>query len=152
MKFVRLLKAKKIKAEEILTTSMLEKAIDEYDQTGKINDILKRVEPTDIGQGYGYKLFNKDWNDIQLDEVIYIPEYGYREGTDIPESYYTKQDFLNIVGGNDRRAQNLFSDVDWQSPETLAYEWDWLTDYNETGKNAPEDFEPKYDEKGQYKK
>lgn len=149
MKFIKLLKAKKIKAEEIITKDILTKAIDEYDKTGEMNDTLVIFVPQWIGQGYGYKI-DKNWEEIQPNEVIYIPEYGYREETHIPESFYTKQDFINIVGKE--RAKQLFYDVDWQFPETLADEYDWQTDYEETGKNAPEGFEPKYDEKGQYKK
>lgn len=40
-------------------------------------DIEKNPYVTDrswIGQGYGYKA---DWDSAELDDVIYIPEYGY---------------------------------------------------------------------------
>lgn len=140
MKFVKLVKS----ASGYISKKQLQDAIDNNDE-----NILSMFKAEWIGQGYGYKS-EKNWNEMQLDEVIYIPEYGYREGTDIPEDLYTKQDFLNIVGGNEGRAQNLFSDVDWQSPETLANEWDWMTDYNETANTPHEGVEPQYDEEGHY--
>lgn len=138
MKYVKVLKS----ASNYVSKQELQNAIDNNDEK-----ILSMFKAEWIGQGYGYKS-EKNWNEMKSDEVIYIPEYGYKQGTDIPEDFYTKQDFIDIVG--EVRAQNLFSDVDWQYPETLAEEYDWQTDYNETGANAPEGFEPKYDEKGNY--
>lgn len=88
---------------------------------------LLRLFPAEwIGQGFGYKL-SKNWEDMQMDEVIYVPEYGY-EGVPLSvENMYTKKDFIDITG-NDTSAQILFDLVDWQSPETLHNE---LCDNNE---------------------
>ena len=117
--------------DNVYTIDMLEKAIDTQDM-----NVLKVFKSRDIGQGYGYKLY-KDWDKIEDDEVIYIPEYAYKQiepeekWFDVPFSIngcYTKEDFIDIVG-DEERAQTLFEDVDWQYPETLADEYDWQTDY-----------------------
>lgn len=87
-----------------------------------------------IGQGYGYKETGKEWNDIEDDEIIYIPEYGY-DNNDTYDGYtverknaYTKNDFKrlikenNINGDTDLQAMILFDEVDWQFPESLIDE------------------------------
>ena len=92
-----------------------------------------------IGQGYGYKLTEKEWNDLDDDEIIYIPEYGYEreEGKRFVEraDAYTKRDFIQLIrncddkfldigrqGQVDRMAKELFEAVDWQYPESLLQE------------------------------
>ena len=92
-----------------------------------------------IGQGYGYKLTEKEWNDLDNDEIIYIPEYGYEreEGKRFVEraDAYTKRDFIQLIrncddkfldigrqGQVDRMAKELFEAVDWQYPESLLQE------------------------------
>jgi hypothetical protein len=87
----------------------------------------------DIGQGYGYKL-DKEWDDIDEQEIIYIPEYGYEE-TDFNETIYverssafSKEDFIELVrnyGINDHIeeiARRLFNWCDWQFPTTVIEE------------------------------
>lgn len=74
----------------------------------------------DIGQGYGFKNYGA-WEDIGADEVIYIPEYSYKEAVDI-DGIYTKQDFIELCNNDVDRAFSLFDMVDWQSPETLLIE------------------------------
>lgn len=88
---------------------------------------LEKVIPSEwIGQGYGYKP-DIDWDTVDLDEIIYIPECAYMDNDckcDPISSVYTKQDFLDICG-NDNDAEILYSIVDWQCPETLCDELDW---------------------------
>ncbi len=94
-----------------------------------------------IGQGYGYKYTEKDWEDIDNDEIIYIPEYGYEDEVDgfvvNRENAYNKRDLREVVKNKypkvkgellDRLACLLFDAIDWQFPET-AIEEEWL--YNE---------------------
>lgn len=88
------------------------------------NDYIpEEFYPVYIGQGYGYKK-DIDWEQVSPEEVIYIPEYGYRNGTICEDSIYTKKDFIDITGGDNKLAQELFEDVDWQHPETLYDEWE----------------------------
>ena len=92
-----------------------------------------------IGQGYGYKVTDTAWNDLNDDEIIYIPEYGYerKEGKHFVEraDAYTKRDFIQLIrnyddkfldigrqGQVDRMARELFEAVDWQYPESLLQE------------------------------
>jgi len=150
MKFIRVIKSN----SSYISSSMVEQSIENYEETGKVDEILLQLKPRFIGQGYGYKS-DKKWEDMAMDEVIYIPEGGYTKGTNgtnIPESFYTKEDFIKIqeYEGGEPRAKILFEDVDWQDPNTLSEEYDWRTDYNESGSEAPEDFEPQYDEEGRY--
>lgn len=91
-----------------------------------------------IGQGDGYKAM-EDWNDLNDDDIIYIPEYGYdKEDGKILVSRgdaYSKNDFKKVIRELDdrykdigrctevdRMAMELFDMVDWQYPESLAYE------------------------------
>ena len=49
-----------------------------YEQVKDLPQVaLLRLFPTEwLGQGWGYKL-DKSWEDMQMDEVVYVPEYGY---------------------------------------------------------------------------
>lgn len=98
---------------------------DEYQDSDNTAFNLEDIIPSEwIGQGYGYKP-DIDWNTVDLDEIIYIPECAYGDNEyDDPTSVYTKQDFLDICG-NDNDAEELHSMVDWQCPETLYDELDW---------------------------
>lgn len=53
----------------------------------------------------------------KLNEVCYVPEL------DEDNSGFTYEDFLNLTGGNEKIATQLFESVDWQSPGTLLDEW-----------------------------
>lgn len=122
------------------------------------HEFLELFYSRDIGQGMGYKL-DKDWDKMLDDEIIYIPEVGYREKltdnlrkfpTDI-DCVYTKQDFINIVKDEvkpsrvDEEAQALFDAVDWQTPEALAEEWEFDSEYEEPSDKA---FDPKINCRG----
>lgn len=75
-----------------------------------------------IGQGYGYKNPNYKTED----EIIYIPEYAYKDGH--AEYGYSFSDFLAICDGYRKRAEFLFEWVDWQHPETAYDELDFDND------------------------
>ena len=89
-----------------------------------------------IGQGYGYKETEKEWNDIDDDEIIYIPEYGYNDDHTVSRNdAYTKSDFIKLTSDfmntTDKTVQSedieqlameLFDAVDWQYPESLIDE------------------------------
>ena len=87
-----------------------------------------------IGQGSGYKI-DKDWEEINNDEIIYIPEFGYdKDGTVNRENAFSKRDFREVVkeaysklkGADlDYVASLLFFAVDWQFP-TTAVDEEWL--------------------------
>ena len=89
-----------------------------------------------IGQGWGYKE-EKAWDEIDNDEIIYIPEYGYTDdGTVDRENAYNKRDLREVVKQTypklkgerlDTLASILFNSIDWQFPET-AIDEDWLLD------------------------
>lgn len=93
-----------------------------------------------IGQGYGYKVTETAWDDLNNDDIIYIPEYAYEkedDGTVIVsrENAYSKRDFIRLIRELDdryldiarqaevkRMAAELFAAVDWQFPESLLNE------------------------------
>lgn len=117
------------------------------------HEYLELFYSRDIGQGMGYKL-DKEWDKMLDNEIIYIPEVGYREKltdrlskfpTDI-DCVYTKQDFIDIVKDKvkpsriNEEAQALFYAVDWQTPEALAEEWEFDSEYEEPSDKA---FDPK---------
>ena len=92
---------------------------------GKRYDEIPDLCFQDIGQGYGYKdgaayIYGK-WC------VCYIPEYCYIfDNQGIPElnidSCYTRADFLELAGGDENKAVELFCAVDWQHPSSLVDE------------------------------
>lgn len=89
------------------------------------NEELKAAFPKEwIGQGWGYKADISDFANTPFDTVLYIPEYGYDEN-DIPirENIYSKLDFTHIAE-DAQLAEELFTEVDWQFPETLMGEWE----------------------------
>ena len=79
-----------------------------------------------IGQGMGYK---KDVvitdKDLDENEVIYIPEYGYDDKCKpLTDCIYSKKDLLEICKGDEDLTEFMWETLDWQSPETLYEEWD----------------------------
>lgn len=93
-----------------------------------------------IGQGYGYKVTDTTWDDLNDDDIIYIPEYAYEkedDGTILVnrENAYSKSDFIQLIRELDdryldigrqvevkRMAMELFEALDWQYPESLLNE------------------------------
>lgn len=92
-----------------------------------INRNSKIVKPEWIGQGYGYKS-DKPWKLMKNVDVVYIPEYGFDSDENISE-LYTKSDFIDLANGNEKFAETIFDNVDWQFPET------WLDEY-ENGRHC----------------
>lgn len=90
---------------------------------------IKEMPQEWIGQGYGYKKYDFDWENGNPTDIIYIPEYAYYEGDDLIEvprdCAYSKQDFIGICNGDESNALYLFECVDWQFPETMYNEIDW---------------------------
>lgn len=89
------------------------------------NEELKAAFPKEwMGQGWGCKADISDFANTPFDTVLYIPEYGYDEN-DIPirENIYSKLDFAHIAE-DAQLAEELFTEVDWQFPETLMGEWE----------------------------
>lgn len=75
----------------------------------------------------GYYKANIPWGefkDVDLDEIVYIPENGY-EYLDSGEidvdmlCYYTAGNLINMFNGNVEAAEVLFDTLDWQFPDTL---------------------------------
>ena len=85
-----------------------------------------RTMPQDwIGQGYGYKDNDFDWNNGDATLIIYIPEYAYNEDNVVKrEDAYSKQDFIEICDGDEEKALYIFDTVDWQFPENLIDDWE----------------------------
>ena len=67
---------------------------------------------------------NGEFAEIDLDEIIYIPENGFEYlangELDVYElSIHTAQDLIDMFNGNVGAAEVLFDTLDWQYPETL---------------------------------
>lgn len=109
--------------------------LSEFEQYNKNKNV-----PRDwIGQGYGYKDPDFDWDNGDPSDIIYIPEYGYSDEDTTVErkNAYSKKDFINAVREMfefdkikvsekdiDGIAYEVFDTVDWQFPESLLNEWD----------------------------
>lgn len=83
-----------------------------------------KLQPNLFTQGSCYRT-EVAWKDVEPDEIVYIPEYGYeyREVEDL----YTKQDLINAVVEYDfpeKYAETLLDMLDWQSPYTFLNEID----------------------------
>lgn len=93
---------------------------------------IERTYPTTVGRyfpesngleeqiiraPYGQGCIYKNWEAFATDPsaVCYIPE--------LSDETYSQNDFVNMCGGNKSLAEELFSSVDWQQPETLLDEW-----------------------------
>ena len=70
------------------------------------------IEREYYGQGFIFK--DEEAFYTGLDKVCYIPE--------LSDNTYTRQDFLDLMDGQEALAQSLFERVDWQHPETLLQE------------------------------
>lgn len=93
-------------------------------------DTEEYVEKEFFGQGFIYK--NDEAFRRSMDRVCYIPEYSrlsyFDEETNEDVEYgahtkYTRRDFIKLCNGNEKLAEMLFDDVDWQHPESLLEEW-----------------------------
>lgn len=104
--------------------------------TGK--ELMELMPPDTTSQGYCYKT-EKRWEDVEPDEVVYIPECAYSSDYSMEEGdfwylmdvVYTKQDFVELCKNCSDTTQEeyctaeaLLDMVDWQCPETLLDEMD----------------------------
>lgn len=105
---------------------MTQKEFDYYNETNTMPQFW-------IGQGWGYKEHTA-WDEMEDDEIIYIPEYAYnREGVIDRINAYSKEDFKQLIRELnkfpeekvDGYACELWEAVDWQFPTTLIEEG-WL--------------------------
>lgn len=96
-----------------------------------LNKVRELFEPRGISggasDGYGYKADIDSFIDVDLDEIVYIPENGY-EYLDNGEidvwnlNICTVQDFIDYFEGDLEDGFELFCTVGWQFPETLVHE------------------------------
>ena len=79
------------------------------DQDGNIAELQREF----FGQGWIFK----DWGAFKNrpDAPCYVPE--------LSDTVYTAEDFLRVCNGQKEFAEQLFSGVDWQHPESLMEEW-----------------------------
>ena len=90
----------------------------------KLQELKDIMYASWIGQGYGYKkdIPVGEWDNVEDDEVIYIPESAYMGGTCSGvlsiEGVWAKADFVDLSGD---KAEYLFRCCDWQTPSAL---WD----------------------------
>lgn len=78
------------------------------------NGKLIEIEREFFGQGWVFK----DWEAFRdsMDAPCYVPE--------LDDTVYTKWDFLELCSGQEEVAEELFDQLDWQSPSTLFNEWE----------------------------
>ena len=67
---------------------------------------------------YGQGMIYKNWDNFvnHPDEVCYVPE--------LSNNKYTKQDLIDLCGGNTKMAEIMFDELDWQHPESLLADWE----------------------------
>ncbi len=80
------------------------------DGDGKLIEIKREF----FRQGWVFK----DWGAFRdsMDAPCYVPE--------LDDTAYTKRDFLELCNGQENIAEELFNQLDWQSPSTLFNEWE----------------------------
>lgn len=98
-----------------------------------IADLVNHVRGLELSSGQNCEIFKSDkaWNEMDDNDIIYIPDIMLNDLTEIfegcfsfydikqlIENIYTKADFINIAGD---KAEELFHYVDWQHPESA---WD----------------------------
>ena len=75
---------------------------------------LLELEKEFFSQGWVFK----DWGAFsnRMDEPCYVPE--------LDDTVYTRRDFLELCNNQEEIAEELFCQLDWQSPSTLFNEWE----------------------------
>ena len=73
-----------------------------------------KIEREYFQQGWIFK----DWGAFRssMDAPCYVPE--------LDDTVYTKKDFLALCNNQEEIAEELFMQLDWQSPSTLFNEWE----------------------------
>lgn len=56
----------------------------------------------------------KAWENAAGDTLVYLPKYG--------DDAYTKNQFIDLCGGNSFLGYRLFKECEWQHPETVLDE------------------------------
>lgn len=82
-------------------------------ETDDKGNIIK-IEREYFQQGWIFK----DWEAFRdsMDAPCYVPE--------LDNIVYTKRDFLVLCNNQEEIAEELFEQLDWQSPSTLFNEWE----------------------------
>ena len=82
----------------------------EVDQDGNIIELQRGF----FRQGWVFK----DWEAFRnhLDAPCYVPE--------LHDVVYTRNDLIALCNGQEEIAEELFDQLDWQSPSTLMDEWE----------------------------
>lgn len=80
------------------------------DRNGNITELQR----ASFGQGWIFK----DWDAFHChrDAPCYVPE--------LSDTVYTGNDLLSLCNGQEEIAEELFYEMDWQSPLTLINEWE----------------------------
>lgn len=84
-----------------------------YVSADNTNGTKEIIEKEYYGQGMIYKNWDNFVN--HPDEVCYIPE--------LSDNKYTRQDLIDLCGGNAKMAEIMFDELDWQHPESLLEDW-----------------------------
>ena len=80
------------------------------DEHGRITKLQREF----WGQGWIFK----DWKAFHEHQnaPCYVPE--------LSDTVYTREDFISLCDNQEKIAERMFDEVDWQSPSTLMYEWE----------------------------
>ena len=73
-----------------------------------------KIEREYFQQGWIFKDCGSFRNN--MDAPCYVPE--------LDDTVYTKKDFLQLCNNQEEIAEELFEQLDWQSPSTLFNEWE----------------------------
>ena len=78
------------------------------------NGSITRLQREFFGQGWIFK----DWKAFHEHQnaPCYVPE--------LSDTVYTREDFISLCDNQEKIAERMFDEVDWQSPSTLMYEWE----------------------------
>lgn len=104
----------------------------EYADNGASEGVIfKDYEAFELGEGvcyineYGFD--NSEQNSCELFEFNakqIATENGVVDNPYFATGGYTKQDFINLAGGDLKLAEALFDSVGWECPETLLDQWE----------------------------
>lgn len=87
--------------------------VGKYTPENKECDMPEVIEREYYGEGMIYK--DEEAYKEYPERVCYIAE--------LSDGKYTRKDFLDLCGGNEKMADELFNNCDWQHPESLIEDW-----------------------------
>ena len=90
--------------------------INNESKVGYIRNGVIYKEYVDNGPCFGYIFKDEDAFRNSQDAPCYVPEYG--------EEAYTRKNLIDLCGGSEKVAEELFDSLFWQFPETLLDEWE----------------------------